>query len=161
MKNLVFIFLFLIVNSVQAGPAQKLQIGQKFARAAIMQQRNSAVFMDIVNSGQDAQIVYARSPSATIVELHTHFNDNGIMRMRKINKIDLPSGQEVKLKPGGLHVMLLGLKQDLKVGGYVALTLGFADGSETLLQVPVRKMRMKMKNNGIKMNEGKPIMMVH
>lgn len=141
------------------GAAQQIQIDQPFARAAIMQQRNSAVFMNITNRGPDAQIVYAKSPSATTVELHTHINDNGIMRMRRIRQIDLPSGQQIMLKPGGLHVMLLGLKQNLIAGEAIEVTVGFADGSERLLQVPVKKVQMT--GRGKNLHGGKPMMMTH
>ena len=68
------------------------------------------------------------------------------MRMRKIDKIELPAGGEVTLQPGGLHVMLLGLKQDLNEGERISVTLKFSDGSSKTIEAPVRMvMRPKMK----------------
>ena len=155
---------FLLISAAQADVATDVVIEQPFARAAIQQQRNSAAFMTITNPGADAQIVAASSPVAEVVELHTHINDNGVMRMRKIEKIDLPSAQAVMLKPGGLHVMLLGLNRDLNIGEQIDVTLEFSDGSQKQLQVPVQKVvRPAMKHmSGQKMHDGSmPMKMSH
>lgn len=148
----IFLLFLLAAMSVPvlADVANSIRIDNAFARAAIQQQRNSAAFMTLVNSGDAARIVSAKSPVARIVELHTHIDDRGVMRMRKIDSIDLPAGEQVVLKPGGLHVMLLGLNRDLKVDDSIALTLGFNDGSERVLKLPVRKVMMhhKMRMHG-------------
>ena len=155
--------LVLVSLTVNADVAKDVVIDQAFARAAIQQQRNSAAFMQVTNHGSPAAIVYAKSPVAEIVELHTHINDKGVMRMRKIKQIDLPLNIMVQLKPGGLHIMLLGLKRDLKPGDQVSVTLGFDDGSEKILQVPVQKMMMRMKKNmkEHKMDGSLPKLMTH
>ena len=147
MKSIFIMSLILVSFPVIAEVAKDVVIEQPFARAAIQQQRNSAAFMKITNKGAPASIVYAKSPVAKIVELHTHINDKGVMRMRKIKQIDLPSNTVVKLKPGGLHIMLLGLNRDLKPGEKVSVTLGFDDDSEKTLQVPVQRMKMRMKKS--------------
>lgn len=163
MKSLSLWSLALVASSVIADVSQNVTIEQPFARAAIQQQRNSAAFMKITNTGERSAIVFAKSPVAGIVELHTHIHDNGVMRMRKIKQIDLPTGQAVSLQPGGLHVMLLGLNRDLKPGEQVEITLGFKDGSEKSLQIPVQMMKMgKMKGmKGNKMKGDKPMVMTH
>jgi copper(I)-binding protein len=56
-----------------------------------------------------------------------------------VDQIDLPAGEMVTLAPGGLHVMLIGLKQQLQPGDDVPLTLTLDDGSELSLTAPVRK----------------------
>ncbi|MDJ0833439.1 MAG: copper chaperone PCu(A)C [Gammaproteobacteria bacterium] len=144
MKYLALIWL-LLSQAVLADAAQNVVIDKPFARAAMQQQKNSAAFMQIINQGQPAAIVNARSSVSEIVELHTHINDNGVMRMRKIPQIDLPHGQMVKLKPGGLHVMFIKLKRDLNVGDMIDVTLVFDDGSEKALELPVHKVMMKHK----------------
>jgi hypothetical protein len=57
--------------------------------------------------------------------------------MRRLTEIALPAGATVKLEPGGLHVMLLGIAAPLEPGGHVALTLRFAVGPDVALRVPV------------------------
>lgn len=97
-------------------------------------------FMLIRNAGaEDRQLVKAESPVANIVELHTHFNENGVMKMRAVASIAVKAGGETELKPGSYHVMLIDLKEELKEGGNVPITLKFDDGSSQSLLAPVRK----------------------
>lgn len=163
MKLSVFASLLLFSAVASADMAQQVDVNNPYARAAIQQQRNSAAFMTIQNHGDDASVVGAKSDVAKIVELHTHINDKGIMRMRKIPRIELPKNQTVTLQPGGLHVMLLGLTRDLKPGEEIDVTLQFADGSAKDLKVPVQKMMMhRMKNmKQHKMDGSLPKMMTH
>lgn len=164
MKSLIIIATVLLTTSVFADVAQDVVIDKSFARAAIQQQRNSAAFMGITNQGgRHAAIVSAKSPVAEIVELHTHINDNGVMRMRKIKQIELTPQKMVLLKPGGLHIMLLGLNQDLKPDDKIDVTLVFDDGSEKLLRVPVQNMMKRMRKNmkQHKMDGSMPKMMTH
>ncbi|NCC28249.1 MAG: copper chaperone PCu(A)C, partial [Gammaproteobacteria bacterium] len=79
-----------------------------------------------------------------VVELHTHVEEDGMMRMRRIEKIEIPAGETVTLKPGGLHVMLIGLKQPLEPGDTVDLALTFEDGSRIPVQAPVRRIEVPM-----------------
>ncbi|MBK1643335.1 hypothetical protein CKO25_01425 [Thiocapsa imhoffii] len=120
-----------------------LDIMEPYARAVPPGQPNSAVFMTIANhSDQDQALIAAESESAMTVELHTHLEEDGMMRMRQIERIDIPAGERVVLQPGGLHLMLIGLKQPLEVGGIVDLTLVFEDGERLQIQAPVQQLDM-------------------
>ncbi len=150
MKHLLFLLALMVSASAMADAAATVTVDKPFARKAMKAQRNSAAFMTLHNSGPAVAIVDAESPVAEIVELHTHVHDNGVMRMRKIDKIDLPAGASVALQPGGLHVMMLGLKKDLNDGDAVPVTLVFDDGSRKTIEAPVRMvMRPKMKMKGM------------
>ena len=114
-------------------------VSDPYARAVAPGQPNSAVFMRIDNGGgQDRALIGAASPAADVVELHTHRMEDGMMKMRQVEQIELPAGESVALQPGGLHVMLIGLKQQLQPGEEVALTLTLDDGNELVLTAPVR-----------------------
>ena len=76
-----------------------------------------------ITSPANAALIQVSSPVAGLVELHEMKMENGVMLMRPLQKIDLPKGQTVKLEPGGLHLMLEELKQPLKAGDKVPLTL--------------------------------------
>lgn len=131
-------------------------ITDPYARAVPPGQLNSAAFMTVRNTGSDnLAITSAQSNASNVVELHTHSNDNGVMRMRQIEKIDLPAGKTISLQPGGLHVMLIDLKQDLVAGSQVNLTLNFSDGSSQDLSVPVKKVMPMGKHMHHKMQEHK------
>lgn len=98
------------------------------------------------NSGQEIQLVGATSNIAKRVELHTHINDNGIMKMRQIKSISIAAHQETKLQPGGLHIMFIGLQKELKEGQTIPMTLKFKDGSQKELTVPVKSVMNPMGN---------------
>ena len=94
--------------------------------------------------------------AAEVVELHTHSMKDGMMQMRRVEKIDIPAGAETKLQPGGLHVMMIGLKQELKPEQEVTLTLVFEDGSKAEVTAPVRKLQMKKKKKKKEEDEATP-----
>ncbi|MBA1444942.1 MAG: copper chaperone PCu(A)C [Chromatiales bacterium] len=132
---------------VSAGDvAGMVDVDDPYVRGVPPGQPNTSTYMGLTNRDQQGHaLVGAQSPVAKVVELHTHTMEGGMMRMRPVKQVDLPAGQQVKLQPGGLHVMLIGLKQKLKPGESVPLTLLFEDGSTKAMQVPVRKIRMHMK----------------
>ncbi len=99
----------------------------------------TAAFMRIHNPDNAANALVAASSSAAgRVELHDHELVDGVARMRQLAQIPLPAGEQVKLAPGGLHLMLLNLKQPLAAGQNIELRLQFADGSSQTLTVPVK-----------------------
>lgn len=128
---------------VWASAATEISVRQPHVRAVPPGQPNSAAFMQLVNSGQsDHAVVAARSPVANVVELHTHEVEGGMMKMRKIPQIDVPASSTTELKPGGLHVMLIDLKQGLPEDTMVKFTLVFEDGSEAEISAPVKKVEV-------------------
>jgi copper(I)-binding protein len=144
--HLLAICLLAVSSAVSAQAIDEVVIDNAYVRGVPPGQPNSAAFMQIVNNGSTGHaLVSGGSSAAQVVELHTHTMEGGMMRMRQVEKIDLPVGESVSLQPGGLHVMLIGLKQKLVPGETVDLTLNFEDGSEVTLKVPVRKLQMKMK----------------
>jgi copper(I)-binding protein len=143
----LFFGLVLMSQLAMAGTAEEVVIvDDPYIRAVPPGQPNSASFMSLHNnSKQDHALVGASSRVAEVVELHTHTMEDGMMRMRKVDKIDLPAGEKISLKPGGLHIMLIGLRQKLVPGEKVDLKLNFDDGSQIQVDTPVRKLRMQMK----------------
>ncbi len=125
--------------------AGSVSVTDPYVRAVAPGQKSSAAFMTLRNGSEtDHAVVSAESPASKIVELHTHVSEGGMMRMRRIEKIDVPAQGETALKPGGLHVMLIDLIDQLKPGGEVSVTLVFQDGSRKDIQAPVRKIKTKM-----------------
>lgn len=109
-----------------------------YVRAPVPGQNMAAAFMVISNNGdKPLQLVAVKSDVAAELELHGHTNDNGIMRMRKVDSVPVPARGEVRLAPGGLHLMLIGLRKTLVEKQQVAFTLVFADGSEARVEMPV------------------------
>lgn len=126
------------------GPAT-LAVTDAYARAVPPGQPNSAVFLTLTNATPETRaLVAGMSPMAEVVELHTHIHEDGMMRMRRVERIEVPAGGSVSLEPGGLHLMLIGLKGNLAPGDQVDLTLSFDDGTETQVLAPVRKAEPQM-----------------
>jgi periplasmic copper chaperone A len=120
-----------------------IRVSEAYARAVPPGQNNSAAYLTLSNgSGQPRALVAATSPAAESVELHTHTEEGGMMRMRRLERIEIPAGETLSLEPGGLHLMLIGLKEDLQPGGAVDLTLTFDDGAQTQVRAPVRKVEV-------------------
>ncbi len=120
--------------------ADNLTVDQPFVRAVPPGMKNSAAFMQIQNSGkEDRALVSATSPAAKVVELHTHTMENGMMKMRRVEQIEVPAGKTVELKPGGLHVMLIDLTGPLAEGRSVDLTLTLDNGDKLEVSAPVKK----------------------
>ena len=113
-----------VVLCVFVSPAAlaQVQVKDPWVRATVSHQSVSGAFMQL-SSVRDVRLVEVRSPVAGAVELHEMKMDQGIMRMRPVSGIDLPSGRSVELRPGGYHVMLMGLKRQLRAGESVPLTL--------------------------------------
>ncbi len=109
-----------LVNGAWAQVAVK----QGWVRATVPQQTATGAFLQLTAS-QDARLVQASSPVAAAVELHEMTMNGSTMQMRAVAGVDLPAGKTVEFKPGGLHVMLMGLKSQVKAGDKVPLTLVF------------------------------------
>jgi hypothetical protein len=97
-------------------------VQEPWVRATVAQQKASAMFAR-VTSTQGGKLVGASSPVAGVVEVHEMTTEGNVMKMRAVASLDLPAGKAVVLSPSGYHVMLMDLKQALKEGETVPVTL--------------------------------------
>lgn len=97
-------------------------VNDAWVRGTTPAQKATGAFMEITSSDA-ASLLSASSPVAGVVEIHTMKMENNMMTMRAIPKLDLPAGKGVKLAPGGNHIMLMDLKQQMKKGDIVPITL--------------------------------------
>lgn len=137
-----------------ANEAEDTTISAPFAREVPPGAPASASFMTIENnSNKPLKIISAESGVAKTVELHTHTNDNGVMRMRQIPFIEVPAGGTTELKPGGLHIMLIGPHKPLKMGQTVKVKLNFEDGSSKTVSMPVKSIKGMMMKHKMPMHD--------
>lgn len=107
--------------------------------------KTGAVYLDIVNTGSADRLLGAEAGDvASHIELHTSLLEGNMMRMRKVEAVDLASGATTSLKPGGLHIMLIDLKQPLRADQSFPLTLRFEKAGVTQVSVPIRKREAMM-----------------
>ncbi len=137
--------------------AQEVQVMDPWAREMPPNMTTTAAFFTMMNKGAaDHKLVAAESPAAGMVELHTHINDNGVMRMRPVKEMAVPAGGRTELKPGGLHLMVMKLKHAFKAGDKLPITLVFEDGSKKAIQAEVRRFGMTM-GHGMPMKRHMPM----
>jgi copper(I)-binding protein len=123
--------------------SEVVSIDVPYARETTAEQPISAVYMRISNAGDaDHALVGASSPVAKAVELHRSMEDQGMSRMRHLESLTLKSGSTTMLQPGGLHLMLIGLAAQLKVGDAIEIELRFDDGTRKSITAPVQAIGM-------------------
>lgn len=123
----------------QQASAPGIEIEGGFLRASPGMAPTGAGFMTIRSTGAADRLVGFHTPACTRPELHTHIDDNGIMRMRQVPAIEVPAGGMAELKSGGLHLMLIDLVAPLTEGDVVPVTLVFEQAGEVTVQMPVKK----------------------
>lgn len=125
--------------------AGDITVEEAYARASRPGAPTGAMFMAIHNSGDQAdRLIGAASPAAQVVELHTHIEDNGVMRMRALEGgIEIPAEGVHMLERGGDHVMLMGLTQPFEDGATVPLVLTFEHAGEVAVEVVVDNARQQ------------------
>jgi copper(I)-binding protein len=136
-------FLVLAAASLFTSSAAFAQVtvGDPWIRATVPAQKTAGAFMQL-RSPKAMRLVEVQSPVAGRAEIHQMDMQGQTMRMQKVDGIDLPAGQPVNLSSGGYHVMLFDLKQQLKEGEQVPLTLVFTGADKkrenVTVQVPVK-----------------------
>ncbi len=119
----------------------QVSVSDAWVRATVPQQKATGAFLKL-QAAQDSKLVAATSPLTPVVEVHEMAMQDNVMKMRQVPAVELPAGKTVELKPGGYHVMLMDLKQQVKEGDTVPLTLVIEgpDGKRESVEVkaPVR-----------------------
>lgn len=112
-------------------------IENAWARPTAAGQKVGGAYVTLKGGSRPDRLIGASAAMAERVELHSMSMDGDVMRMRQVDAIDVPAGQQVELKPGGYHLMLMDLRQPLKPGSTVPLSLVFRDaaGAERKLEV--------------------------
>lgn len=128
----------LLLALVAAPAMAQVTVTDAWVRGTVPGQKVTGAFMRIT-SVTDATLVSASSPAAKVVEIHEMAMDGGVMKMRAVDKVALPAGKSVELKPGSYHVMMMDITQPLAEGQIVRVTLTFVgkDGKRTTQEVKV------------------------
>ncbi|MBN2753193.1 MAG: copper chaperone PCu(A)C [Rhodospirillaceae bacterium] len=145
--SILFVFCLSLpvwIGVAHADPTSSLTVSRVWARASAGMARAGAAFMIIDNSGPETDaLIAASAPVSAVVELHTHVNDGGMMRMRQVDRITVPAQGRTELKPGGLHVMFIGLKAPLVEDTHFDLSLVFEKAGRIVVPVTVKSVRTR------------------
>lgn len=138
MKTLFLVSLLAICTS---SAFAEVSINDAWARATVPGQPVGAVYMKI-SSPTATRMVGVETDVAKHVQVHNMQMEGGVMKMREHGQLDVPAGLTVELAPGGLHLMLLGLKRPLSAGENVTVKLTFEDAKKARntseVSVPIR-----------------------
>ncbi|MFQ2368065.1 copper chaperone PCu(A)C [Aeromonas enteropelogenes] len=131
-------FYSLLLLGMTAPALAKVEAVDGYVRLLPPGTPNTAAFMVLKNDADQAvKLVAASSPAAGRAELHTHLHENGVMKMRQVESIEIPAKGEVVLKPGSLHIMLFEIGP-LSEQTPMPLTLTLDDGQQLALSLPVK-----------------------
>lgn len=124
--------------SAQPATSSPVTVENAWARATPGLAKNGGAYFTAVNTGKYTdRIVGVSSDMAARTELHMHLNDDGVMRMRRVDGVNLPAGGKVTFKPGGYHIMFIGLYKPLKKGTRFPVTLMFEKAGKRTIDVEV------------------------
>jgi copper(I)-binding protein len=107
-----------------------------WARPTVPGQQAGGGYIALTSAAAD-RLVGGSTPMAQRLELHVMAMQGDVMQMRQVDAIELPAGKQVELKPGGLHLMFIGLKQPLPLGSKVPVTLKFEKAGELKVEFEV------------------------
>lgn len=128
----------------QVAFAKGVQAHDAYAREVVAGVQQSGAFVTLKNTDAKDNVLVGASVSkkiAAYTELHTHINENGVMKMREVKDgIPLPAGETVALKPGSYHIMFFGLKKGLTAGKKISITLKFKDGQRKRVIATVKSL---------------------
>ena len=134
----IAIRMVLLVALALAAPfaAADVTVSQPWVRGTVAPQKVTGAFMKL-KSDRDVKLVAASSPVAKLVEIHEMTTVKDVMRMRPVTELALPAGKDVELKPGGFHLMLMGIERQFKQGDVVPITLSVqeSDGKTRTIEV--------------------------
>lgn len=142
--------LLLAVSSLISATANaQVSIKDAWIRATVTPQKVTGAFMHIT-SKQDAKLIAVNSNIADSAEIHSMEMEGDMMKMREMKDLPLPAGKAIELKPGGMHIMLFGLKKAVKEGEKITLHLTIEDNKKQRQQVEVQA-TVKAMNGGMGM----------
>jgi copper(I)-binding protein len=136
--RLWFAAALLLIPAVALADPPGIQVQDAWSRA-MPAGATGVVYLTITDRGPPNALTGVSSPVASKAELHESVQDNGVMKMRPIPKLPISSTQPAVLKPGGYHIMLMGLKQPLVAGSSFPVTLEFANGGSVTVNAAVQK----------------------
>lgn len=140
---LISLFLFSGLAS-----AKGISVDSPYVREVPPGQMTSASFLILKNdSAKNIALIKASSDVAKNVELHEHVHEGGMMKMRQVKQIDVAANSATSLKPGGYHIMLIGLTRKIKAGDRVNINLEFDNGDKKTIKAEVKKIMQGMMMN--------------
>ncbi|WP_321393445.1 copper chaperone PCu(A)C [Emcibacter sp.] len=128
-----------IMSHAGAGEVS-IDVSEVWARPVFMTGRTGAAYFAIRNNGDaDDRLLSVKTLLSARAELHEHIHDNGVMKMRQVDHVDVAAGETVMFRPGGYHVMIFDVQKKLSEGDSFPMTLTFEHGGDIEVTAHVMK----------------------
>ena len=137
-KALALFTALLLIAGAAAAQTGSVEVRDAWARATPGKADIGAAYLTL-ESPTDDRLTGLSTPVASAAQVHTMTMEGGVMKMNRVAALDLPGGQPVKLEPGGMHIMLIGLTDKLRPGQSFPLTLSFEKAGKREVTVSVEK----------------------
>lgn len=139
----------LAIAAATRAVAEGIEVRQPFARASIGQATSGVVYLRLVNhASAPDRLTAATTAAAARADLHVTEEAGGVVKMRRLESLEIAAGSEFAFEPGGAHIMLTGLKAPLREGEVFGLTLQFEAGGPVTVEVPVRSVAANAEGEG-------------
>jgi len=137
-RKLFFVLVGILIFSACATPkSNTIEVSNAWVRSGV-KDGTSAVYMLILNeTSQDHELIGVTTDIVVASEMHLSEVHSDVMTMTRQEVIEIPADGELELKPGGYHIMLIGLNKDLNLGDEITVTLHFQNYQDVVLNVPV------------------------
>ena len=138
MKLFKAIFFIICLLPLSALGQLNIRLDDAYSREMPPSASNMAVYLTISNVGSHG--VSLESVSSDVAEsamIHRSTMENGMMTMEHLPELYIASRESIKLEPGGLHIMLVGLRRSLQAGDLIRLNLDFSNGVVLRVDVPI------------------------
>jgi copper(I)-binding protein len=140
MKKIILSFLLLTLSLSGCGVGEKeIEVHNAWVRPTVAGE-NAAVYFAIHNhTAEDDELLSVTSNVTDAIEIHQSSMDNDIMQMSELASVPLAADEELLFKPGGIHIMLIGLKQDLVLGEHMGIVLHFKNHADIVVEVHIEE----------------------
>jgi len=140
----VTVWLGVFAGTSEVAATENIVVEHGYARATIPGTNISSAYMNILNKmDKNVTLVGASSDVSNRVEIHEHSMENGMMKMRQRELIDIDANSEMTLQPSGYHLMIFDLEKPLEPKQQLKLTLHFAKQADVEINIPVKSIKRK------------------
>ncbi len=131
------LLLLTVSGAAFAQTAPAVTVGNAWSRATSARAQTGGVYLSLTAIGAADNVIGASTPVAEQAELHSTMNDNGVMKMLPVPVLTVEPGKPMVMTPGTVHIMLMGMKQQLRRGEHFPLTLTFKNAPPATVSVVV------------------------
>lgn len=122
--------------------ASSVLVENGYIRATIPGTTVSSAYMDIINNTSEKLVLIGASAQVSDrVEIHQHVMEDGMMKMRQRDSLEVVAGEKVILQPASYHLMIFNLKSPLSPNDNLSLTLHFKDADDVEITLPVKSIK--------------------